>query len=62
MPEAGDSFNGILATFLARENGLEEAVSRAVIVAGISVTRLGAAGVVLTERALRQRMRDSKLC
>ena len=45
---AGDTFNGTLTAALAMDQGLEEAVRMAVVAAGISVTRRGAAGSIPT--------------
>lgn len=46
---AGDTFNGTLTAALTMGKGLEEAIEMAVIAAGISVTRHGAAGSIPTE-------------
>ncbi len=45
---AGDTFNGTLTAALAFGNDLEDAVKMAVVAAGISVTRHGAAGSIPT--------------
>lgn len=53
---AGDTFNGTLAAFLAEGKEIDEAVKFAVTAAGISVTRLGAAGGVPEKCEVMQHM------
>lgn len=50
---AGDTFNGTLAGMLAGGASLEQAVRMAVVAAGISVTRHGAAGSIPTKAELQ---------
>lgn len=52
---AGDTFNGTLAGMLAGGASLEQAVRMAVVAAGISVTRPGAAGSIPTMAEIRER-------
>lgn len=52
---AGDTFNGTLAGMLAGGASLEQAVRMAVVAAGISVTRHGAAGSIPTMEEIRER-------
>lgn len=54
---AGDTFNGVLAAILAGGGTLEEAAGAAVIAAGISVTRRGAAGSIPTGTEVRNEMK-----
>lgn len=54
---AGDTFNGVFAAMLASGKEPEEAAEIALVAAGISVTRQGAAGSIPTEAQVREGMR-----